>query len=60
MLEVIGGSIGFAAGRVIGGVGIAALGTAVGIPGAVVAGTCALAGAVAGNKISEAIRKESK
>ena len=44
----------------IGGVGIAALGTAVGIPSVVVAGTCALAGAVAGNKISEAIRKESK
>ena len=58
--ETIGAGIGFVAGRLIGGVGITVLGTAFGIPATVVAGTCAVAGAVAGNKIADALNKETK
>lgn len=55
--KIIGGGIGFAIGRAIGGIGIAAMGGAIGIPAAVVTMTGIIGGAVAGEKIGKKIRK---
>ena len=53
MLEkVIGGGIGAIVGRAIGGVGIAAMGGAVGIPAAAVAAIGVIGGAIAGIRLA--------
>lgn len=55
--KVIGGGVGFVTGRVIGGVGIAAMGGAIGIPALAVTGICTVAGAAIGNAVENAIKK---
>ena len=55
--KVIGGGVGFVAGRVIGGVGIAAMGGAIGIPAVAVTGICTVVGAAIGNAVGNAIKK---
>ena len=55
----LGGLVGGAVGRKIGAIGIAAMGTAIGIPAAVVTGTAAVGGAAEGYKVGKKI-DESK
>ena len=58
--KVIGGGIGAVVGRAIGGIGIAAMGGAVGIPAAAVTVAAAIGGAVAGDKIGKFFEDEKK
>jgi len=53
---VAGGLIGNA----IGGIGIAAMGTAIGIPAAVVTGVAAVGGMLLGDKVEEATQDNKK
>lgn len=55
--RIIGGGFGFVAGRVVGGIGIAAMGGAIGIPAAVVAVVSTVGGAVIGGKVGNIIKK---
>lgn len=55
--KVIGGGAGFVAGRFIGGIGIAAMGGAIGIPALAVTGICTVAGAVIGNAVGNVLKK---
>ena len=57
MMKAIGGGVGFLAGRFIGGIGIAALGGAIGIPAGAVAGICAVGGVLLGNTIENVMNK---
>ena len=58
--EIIGGGIGAAIGRAIGGIGIVAMGGAVGIPAAVVTTVVAAGGAVIGNQVGKLFDDEKK
>jgi hypothetical protein len=58
--KVIGGGVGFVAGRVIGGVGIAAMGGAIGIPALAVTGICTVAGTAIGNAVGNAVGNAKK
>ena len=56
MLEkVIGGGIGAIVVRAVGGIGIAAMGGAVGIPAAAVAAIGVIGGAIAGNQVGKLV-----
>ena len=58
MKKIIGGGIGFSLGRMVGGVGIAAMGSAFGIPAAVVAVVSAVGGAVIAEKVGNVVNKK--
>jgi len=58
--EIIGGSIGALVGRAIGGIGIAAMGGAVGIPAAAVTVVAAVGGAAIGNQVGKFLEDEKK
>ena len=58
--EIIGGGIGAVVGRAIGGIGIAAMGGAIGIPAAVVTTVVAVGGAVIGNQVGQLFEDEKK
>ncbi|SDO92813.1 hypothetical protein [Selenomonas ruminantium] len=58
--EIIGGGIGVLVGRSIGGIGIAAMGGAVGIPAAAVTVVAAVGGAAIGNQVGKLFDDEKK
>lgn len=58
--KVIGGGVGASVGRAIGGIGIAAMGGAVGIPAIAVAGICTVAGVAIGNAVGNAVESAMK
>ena len=58
--EIIGGGIGALVGRAIGGIGIAAMGGAVGIPAAAVTVVAAVGGAAIGNQVGKFLEDEKK
>ncbi len=58
MKKLIGSGIGFSLGRMVGGVGIAAMGSAIGIPATVVAAISAIGGAVIAEKVGNAVNKK--
>ena len=58
--EIIGGGIGALVGRAVGGIGIAAMGGAVGIPAAIVTTVVAVGGAAMGNKVGKYFDDEKK
>jgi len=51
--EIIGGGIGALIGRAIGGIGITAMGGAVGIPAVIVTTVVAVGGAAMGNQVGK-------
>ena len=55
---IIGGGIGTTVGRVVGGIGIAAMGGAVGIPAVAVMTVTTVAGAIIGDQIGKAVKKD--
>ena len=58
--KIIGGGIGALVGRVIGGIGIAAMGGAIGIPAVVVTAAGAVGGAVVGNQVGKFFDDDKK
>ncbi len=57
MEKILGGSIGAAVGRAVGGIGIVAMGSGFGIPAVVVTTVAAAVGATVGDKVGKAMKE---